>query len=181
MLTAACPSCTILNAMMRPSCLTRSFMRSSMARRQACCKAGSAAMSSVERPFPCRVFPQSRGVSVQLVACATADARAQAGATAAQPAAEPVNRADTVEELELAATHAVLTQVRGNAVHNSPNLTSFAERWVRSVKPECLSKLILFGEAPLRRAERNHQGKQNGLLLPTPNSRTERYSNARAL
>src|SRR5260370_12898555 len=27
----------------------------------------------------------------------------------------------------------------------SPNLNSFAERWVRSVKEECLSKLILFG------------------------------------
>jgi len=50
----------------------------------------------------------------------------------------------------------------------SPNLNAFAERWVRSVKEECLSKLILFGEAALRRAldqylvhfheERNHQG-----------------------
>src|SRR5215471_13932711 len=48
----------------------------------------------------------------------------------------------------------------------SPNLNSHAERWVRSVKGECLSKLILFGEASLRRAltdfidhfhaERNH-------------------------
>src|SRR5882762_10008423 len=28
----------------------------------------------------------------------------------------------------------------------SPNLNEFAERWVRSVKEECLSKLILFGE-----------------------------------
>ncbi|HYO83361.1 MAG TPA: hypothetical protein VES20_18295, partial [Bryobacteraceae bacterium] len=28
----------------------------------------------------------------------------------------------------------------------SPNLNSFAERWVRSVKEECLSKLILAGE-----------------------------------
>ncbi len=34
----------------------------------------------------------------------------------------------------------------------SPNLNSFAERWVRSVKDECLSKLILFGERSLRRA-----------------------------
>jgi transposase len=33
----------------------------------------------------------------------------------------------------------------------SPNLNSFAERWVRSVKEECLSKLILFGERSLRR------------------------------
>jgi putative transposase len=28
----------------------------------------------------------------------------------------------------------------------SPNLNAFAERWVRSVKEECLSKVILFGE-----------------------------------
>ena len=58
----------------------------------------------------------------------------------------------------------------------SPNLNSHAERWVRSVKSECLSKLILFGEASLRRAltefidhfhvERNHQGKGNVLLFP---------------
>src|SRR5215469_5901295 len=34
----------------------------------------------------------------------------------------------------------------------SPNLNAHAERWVRSVKEECLSKLILFGEASLRRA-----------------------------
>jgi putative transposase len=58
----------------------------------------------------------------------------------------------------------------------SPNLNAFAERWVRSVKEECLSKLILCGEASLRRAltqfqehyhgERNHQGKGNVLLFP---------------
>jgi len=58
----------------------------------------------------------------------------------------------------------------------SPNLNSHAERWVRSVKDECLSKLILFGEVSLRRAltdfidhyhgERNHQGKGNVLLFP---------------
>jgi putative transposase len=58
----------------------------------------------------------------------------------------------------------------------SPNLNAYAERWVRSIKEECLSKLILFGEASLRRAvfdflehyhqERNHQGKDNLLLFP---------------
>ena len=47
---------------------------------------------------------------------------------------------------------------------------------MRSVKQECLSKLILFGEGSLRRAlteyiahfhsERNHQGKENQLLFP---------------
>src|SRR5262249_12503181 len=33
-----------------------------------------------------------------------------------------------------------------------PNLNSYAERWVRSVKEECLSRLILLGEGSLRRA-----------------------------
>ncbi|MGB5458159.1 MAG: helix-turn-helix domain-containing protein, partial [Gammaproteobacteria bacterium] len=59
----------------------------------------------------------------------------------------------------------------------SPNLNAFSERWVKSVKDDCLSKLILFGETSLRRAlhdylvhyhaERNHQGKGNVLLFPT--------------
>jgi transposase InsO family protein len=58
----------------------------------------------------------------------------------------------------------------------SPNLNAYAERWVRSVKEECLSKIVLFGERSLRRAlseyvehfhaERNHQGKDNVLLCP---------------
>ena len=60
----------------------------------------------------------------------------------------------------------------------SPELNAFAERWVRSVKEECLSKLILFGENSARHAlkeyvahhhhERNHQGTDNLLLFPEP-------------
>lgn len=60
-------------------------------------------------------------------------------------------------------------------------MNAYAERWVRSVKEECLSKVILFGERSLRRAlknyvdhyhaERNHQGKGNVLLLPRVNDR----------
>src|SRR3984893_9886318 len=63
----------------------------------------------------------------------------------------------------------------------SPNLNAYAERWVRSVKEECLAKVILFGERSLRRAlsnyvdhfhaERNHQGKGNVLLFPRANDR----------
>jgi transposase InsO family protein len=34
----------------------------------------------------------------------------------------------------------------------APQANAFAERWVRSVKEECLSRLILFGESSLRRA-----------------------------
>ena len=56
------------------------------------------------------------------------------------------------------------------------NLNAHAERWVRSVKEEVLSRLILFGEDALRQVfneydthyhqERNHQGKGNALLMP---------------
>jgi len=64
----------------------------------------------------------------------------------------------------------------------SPNLNAYAERWVRSVKEECLSRLILFGEASLQQAlrqyvehfhhERNHQGKGNVLLFPAVSQET---------
>jgi putative transposase len=63
----------------------------------------------------------------------------------------------------------------------SPNLNAHLERWHRSVKQECLSHLILFGERPLRHAlseyvshyhiERNHQGKDNVILFPAPEDR----------
>jgi len=63
----------------------------------------------------------------------------------------------------------------------SPNLNAHLERWNRSVKEECLSKLILFGEASLRHVlsnyahhfhnERNHQGKANVILFPAPADR----------
>ena len=38
----------------------------------------------------------------------------------------------------------------------SPNLNAYAERWVRLLKEECLSKLILFGEGGLQRALGNY-------------------------
>ena len=56
----------------------------------------------------------------------------------------------------------------------SPNLNAFAERFVRTIKESCLDRVILMGEASLRRAirefvahyhgERNHQGLQNQLI-----------------
>lgn len=65
----------------------------------------------------------------------------------------------------------------------SPNLNAFAERWVRSVKEEVLSRVILFGERSLRLAlreysdhyhfERNHQGKDNVVLFPSRKSEFE--------
>ena len=58
-----------------------------------------------------------------------------------------------------------------------PKFEFLRGRWVRSVKEERLSRLILFGEQSLRRAvsnflehvhhERNHQGNGNLLLFST--------------
>jgi transposase InsO family protein len=58
----------------------------------------------------------------------------------------------------------------------APNCNAYAERFVRSIKEECLERLILFGERHLRRAitefvthyhgERNHQGIGNELIQP---------------
>ena len=57
----------------------------------------------------------------------------------------------------------------------SPNLNAFAERFVRSIKSECLAQIIPLGERHLRNAvaeyiehyhaERNHQGLGNQLIL----------------
>ena len=59
---------------------------------------------------------------------------------------------------------------------HSPNLNAHLERWNRSMKEECISKMILFGEASLRHVlskyvhhyhgERNHQGNGNVILFP---------------
>jgi transposase InsO family protein len=58
----------------------------------------------------------------------------------------------------------------------APNCNAFAERFVRSIKEECLARLIFFGETSLRRAiteylahyhaERNHQGLKNLIIEP---------------
>jgi transposase InsO family protein len=60
----------------------------------------------------------------------------------------------------------------------SPNLNAFAERFVRSIKSECLNRMIFFGQASLQHAishfmahyhsERNHQGLANQLLRAAP-------------
>ena len=56
----------------------------------------------------------------------------------------------------------------------SPNLNAYAERFVRSIKEECLGMMIFFSERQLRSAvsayvehyhnERNHQGLANRLI-----------------
>ncbi len=58
----------------------------------------------------------------------------------------------------------------------SPNLNSYAERWIRSVRSECLSRVIPLGEHHLRdllseyllhfHQERNHQGLGNRIIEP---------------
>ena len=60
----------------------------------------------------------------------------------------------------------------------APNANAYAERFVRSIKHECLSRVIPFGEHHLRRTlaefiehyhrERNHQGLRNELIDGTP-------------
>ncbi|MDG2126142.1 MAG: integrase core domain-containing protein [Verrucomicrobiales bacterium] len=59
----------------------------------------------------------------------------------------------------------------------SPNLNALAERFVRSVKSECLDGMILVGEGSLRRTvgqfvehyhgERNQQGLENEIIEPS--------------
>jgi transposase InsO family protein len=63
----------------------------------------------------------------------------------------------------------------------APNANAYAERFVRSIKDECLGRMILFGEGHLRRAideylahyhsERNHQGIGNELIDARSSSR----------
>jgi transposase InsO family protein len=60
----------------------------------------------------------------------------------------------------------------------APNANAYAERFVRSLKEECLDRLIPLGEVHLRRAvtefvahyhrERNHQGLKNELIDGAP-------------
>jgi putative transposase len=71
-----------------------------------------------------------------------------------------------------AGIHIVLTPER------APNANAYAERFVRSIKEECLDRLIPIGERHFRRAmaeygehyqgERNHQGLDNRLISGPP-------------
>jgi hypothetical protein len=74
--------------------------------------------------------------------------------------------------------------LKGGGVHpvrlpaRSPNLNAYAERFVRSIKDECLNRVVPLGEGHLRRLvreyvthyhrERNHQGRNNQLLERAP-------------
>jgi len=98
------------------------------------------------------------------------------------------NRRDLIQDRDTKFTDSFRRIIRSSQVNplklpaRSPNLNAYAERRVRWVKEEALSKLILFGEASLRRVlreyvtyfyeERNHQGKGNVLLFPSRQERT---------
>jgi putative transposase len=85
---------------------------------------------------------------------------------------DPLFTAEFLSALAEAGTKSVTLPPR------SPNLNSYAERFVRSIKESCLERMILFGEDALRIAvrefvahyhyERNHQGIGNVLIFPEP-------------
>ena len=75
--------------------------------------------------------------------------------------------------------------------YQAPNCNAYAERFVLSIKSECLDRMIFFGEASLRKAireylmhyhfERAHQGIGNVIPFPDhhdnvglPNGRIKR-------
>ena len=70
--------------------------------------------------------------------------------------------------------HALPGRAAGIGHTAERNLNAYAERFVRSIKDECLEKMIFCGQAWLRRAigeyvahyhsERNHQGLENRLI-----------------
>ena len=63
---------------------------------------------------------------------------------------------------------------RGADAFQAPNANAYAERFVRSIKDECLDRMIPMGERHFRQAvaefvdhyhhERNHQGLGNALI-----------------
>lgn len=60
----------------------------------------------------------------------------------------------------------------------APNFSPFVERFIRSIKSECLDRMLIFGEAHLRycieeyvahyHTERAHQGLDNTIIEPPP-------------
>ena len=65
----------------------------------------------------------------------------------------------------------------------SPNLNPFIERFIRSIKSECLNRMLIFGERHLEylthqyvqhyHGERAHQGLDNEIIEPLPQGESE--------
>ena len=91
-----------------------------------------------------------------------------------------VNSRHLIHDCDPLFTHAFAGTLRRAGVDpvklpvRSPNLNAYAERFVRSIKSECVGQVIPFGERHLRRVvgeyvehyhrERNHQGIGNRLI-----------------
>lgn len=83
---------------------------------------------------------------------------------------DPLFTADFLEILNDAGVNSVRLPRR------SPNLNAFCERFVESIKSECLDRMIFFRERSLRFAiaeylehyhrERNHQGLESQIIRP---------------
>ena len=81
---------------------------------------------------------------------------------------------DVRRRLQDAGIHVVLIPER------APNANAYAERFVRSIKEECLDHIIPIGERHFRRVitefvahyhlERNHQGLDNRLIAGMPST-----------
>jgi putative transposase len=82
---------------------------------------------------------------------------------------DPLFTAEFLETMELSGVKSVKLPSR------APNLSAYAERFVRTIKESCLERMILFGEGSLRKSihefvvhyhrERNHQGLGNRLIM----------------
>jgi putative transposase len=91
--------------------------------------------------------------------------------TGVQVLAVVVGKSDAFRDMvEQVGTHCIRLPPR------SPNLSAHLERFIRSIKEECLDRMILFGGRSLRNAvqqfvshyhaERNHQGLDNRIIEP---------------
>jgi hypothetical protein len=56
----------------------------------------------------------------------------------------------------------------------APKMNAIAERWVLSVESECIDRMILFGEASLRRGLREYGAHLPGAAAPGTRQRTHR-------
>jgi transposase InsO family protein len=89
------------------------------------------------------------------------------------------NLTDAVDGFLLGKTHQIMDRdpIFTTDVRDSPNLNAFIERFIRSIKEECLDRVIPLGESHLRElireylahyhAERPHQGLGGVFIQPS--------------